>query len=141
MDDGGETVVNKLVGNRFEQELCDKLSEYGFWAHNMAQTSAGQPADVIAVRDGNAYLIDCKVCENNRFRLSRIEENQENAMTLWETTGNTPGMFALKLTDGSIWMFSLCELLARRAAGVACYNEQDIRDGVPFDVWARDGCL
>ena len=134
-------MVNKLVGNRFEQELCDKLREWGFWAHNMAQTSAGQPADIIAVRDGIAYLIDCKVCENNRFRLSRIEENQENAMTLWETMGNSPCWFALKLTDGSIWMLSLCELLARRAAGVASYNEQDIRSGVLFDTWARDGCL
>ena len=48
---------NRKLGNAFEAELCERLSEYGFWAHNMAQNSAGQPADVIAARNKVAYLI------------------------------------------------------------------------------------
>ena len=52
---------NKKLGNSFEAELCEILSQHGFWAHNLAQNAAGQPADVIAVKDGEAFLIDCKV--------------------------------------------------------------------------------
>lgn len=129
-------MVNKITGNRFERELCERLSAKGFWAHNLAQTSAGQPADVIAVQNGVAFLIDCKVCESNRFRLSRIEENQENAMTLWEACGNTPGLFALKLNTGEIWMWAIGMLLARRAIGVASIGVDEIREyGVPLDQW------
>ena len=71
--------VNKTMGNHFEEELCELLAEQGFWAHNLAQNQVGQPADVLAVRDNIAVLIDCKVCSNNRFPLSRIEPNQEAA--------------------------------------------------------------
>lgn len=58
-------MVNKIAGNRFEAELCGILAEHGFWAHNMAQNQAGQPADIIAVKDGWAVLIDCKLCSGN----------------------------------------------------------------------------
>lgn len=75
-------MVNKTLGNHFEGELCELLAENGFWAHNLAQNQAGQPADVIAVKNDVAILIDCKVCSNDRFSLSRIEDNQEMAMTL-----------------------------------------------------------
>ena len=74
---------NKKNGNRFEEEFCKLLAEHGFWAHNMAQNQVGQPADVIAVKNGIPILIDCKECETNRFPLSRIEGNQEGAMTRW----------------------------------------------------------
>lgn len=131
-------MVNKITGNRFETEFCDYLASKGFWAHNLAQTQAGQPADVIAVRLGYAYLIDCKVCENDRFRLSRIEENQENAMTLWEMHGNTSGLFALKLTNGEIWMFTLGELLAKKTAGMSSLNAADIRFyGTRLEEWVH----
>lgn len=130
--------VNKLIGNHFEQEFCDYLAEHGFWAHNMAQTAAGQPADVVAVKDGIGYLIDCKVCENDRFRLSRIEENQETAMTRWELCGNFPGLFALKLTDGSVWMIHLGPLLALRTAGVSSINAEKIRMmGLELERWVK----
>lgn len=56
---------NRKTGTTFESELCEILSQNGFWAHNLAQNSAGQPADVIAVRNKTAYLIDCKVCSRN----------------------------------------------------------------------------
>ena len=95
---------NKTLGNSFEQELCEKLSEYGFWATNLAMTKAGQPADVIAVKNKVAYLIDAKVCSNKGFALSRVEENQELAMSLWEECGNGQGWFAIKIPTGKIYM-------------------------------------
>ena len=96
---------NKKLGNSFEAELCEILSEHGFWCHNLAQNSSGQPADVIAARNGKAYLIDCKVCSTAKgFALSRVEENQELSMGLWENCGNGQGWFAMKLPNGAIIM-------------------------------------
>ena len=91
---------NKKLGNGFEAELCEILSEHGFWCHNLAANSAGQPADVIAVRNGKAYLIDCKVCSQGKFQYSRIEENQHLSMDLWCECGNGVGWFALKFNTG-----------------------------------------
>ena len=91
---------NKKLGNDFESEFCEILAEHGYWCHNLAQNSAGQPADVIAVKNSIAYLIDCKVCSNDRFPFSRIEENQELAMEMWRECGNSCGIFALKYSEG-----------------------------------------
>lgn len=98
-------MTNKKLGNDFEQELCEKLSEYGFWTHNLAMNKSGQPADVIAVRNGKAYLIDAKVVSSNRgFPLSRVEDNQDLAMDLWNDKGNGQGWFAFKLPTNVIYM-------------------------------------
>ena len=100
---------NKTLGNGFEQELCEKLSEYGFWVHLLNANKAGQPADIIAVRNKIAYLIDAKVCSSKGFTLSRVEENQELAMTLWDECGNGQGWFAFKLpTDEIYFMPHIC---------------------------------
>lgn len=98
-------MTNKKIGNSFEQELCEKLSEYGFWCHCMAMNKSGQPADIIAVRNKQAYLIDAKVVSSSRgFTLSRVEENQDLAMDLWSQCGNGQGWFALKLPTNEIYM-------------------------------------
>ena len=94
---------NKKLGNQFETEFCELLAEHGFWVHNLAQNAAGQPADVIAVKEGEAYLIDCKVCSQGKFTFNRIEENQELAMELWNECGNGYGLFALKF-DARVYM-------------------------------------
>lgn len=91
-----------------------------------AQNSAGQPADVIAVRNGQAYLIDCKVCERKVFRLSRIEENQEQSMKLWESLGNNECWFALEL-GREIYMISLATLLEARKEGMKSLTESQVR--------------
>lgn len=95
---------NRKVGNNFEQDLCEILFENGFWTHNLAQNQAGQPADVIAVRNRRAYLIDCKVCSTSKgFSLKRMEDNQDLSMTLWQECGNGEGWFAILLA-GQIYM-------------------------------------
>ena len=101
---------NKKLGNSFEAELCEILAEEGYWVHNLAQNSAGQPADVIAVKNGQAFLIDCKVCSTGKFLYSRIEENQELSMQLWDECGNGDGWFALQF-DSDIHMVSRESLL------------------------------
>ena len=90
---------NKKLGSDFEQELAEKLYEYGFWVHLLNANKAGQPADIIAVKGKVAHLIDAKVCTNGVFPLSRVEENQDMAMTLWKECGNGEGWFAFKVAD------------------------------------------
>ena len=77
--------VNRKVGTGFERDLCLSLSGCGFWAHNLAQNSQGQPFDVIAARNGVSYPIDCKDCSKNIFKMERIEENQFSAMISFST--------------------------------------------------------
>ena len=102
--------TNRKDGLRFESELCQKLAEAGWWAHDMTQNAAGQPADVIAVRANHAVLIDCKICSRDSFDMKRIEPNQESAMTLWEEMGNEYAFYALKLSNGLIYMMDWKEV-------------------------------
>ena len=128
-------MTNKKLGSDFEQELCEKLSEYGFWATNLAMNKAGQPADIIAVRNKIAYLIDAKVCSDRGFALSRIEENQELSMTLWKERGNGQGWFALKIPTGEIYMIPHVWLQAYKR-GQAHITFSEIHDiGKPLERW------
>ena len=126
---------NKTLGNGFEQELCEKLSEYGFWCHNLAMNKSGQPADIIAVRNKIAYLIDAKVCSSRGFALSRVEENQELSMSLWGERGNGQGWFALKLPTDEIYMIPhLCIQGYKRFQSILSFSE--IHDvGKPLERW------
>lgn len=128
--------TNRKIGNSFETEFCELLFQHGFWCHNMAQNAAGQPADVIAVKNKTAYLIDCKVCSNNRFPLSRVEENQHFAMETWKACGNGEGWFALKVEDEIIMIphFSMVALSYEKST----LNLTDIREyGTPLERWLK----
>ena len=128
--------TNRKIGNSFETEFCELLFQYGFWCHNMTQNAAGQPADVIAVKNKTAYLIDCKVCSNNRFPLSRVEENQHFTMETWKACGNGEGWFALKVEDEIIMIphFSMVALSYEKST----LNLTDIREyGTPLERWLK----
>lgn len=129
--------TNRKLGNTFEAEFCEALYAEGFWVHNMAQNQAGQPADVIAARNGRAYLIDCKVCENDRFPFSRMESNQQTSMVLWKQSGNGYGLFALRLSDGEIYMFTH-ELMIALSIGQASIGREMIEHyGTPLGKWVE----
>lgn len=131
-------MTNKKLGNGFEAELCDLLAEHGWWAHNMAQNQVGQPADVIAVKDNIAVLIDCKVCSSNRFPLSRMECNQEGAMTLWEQRGNAYCYFAMKLTTGEIRMVHFDDLLLRQSFMQSTIKEAEFSQFPTLEQWLEE---
>lgn len=125
---------NKTLGNSFETELCEKLSNYGFWVHLLNANKSGQPADIMAVRNGKAHLIDAKVCTNGRFVLSRVEENQELAMSLWNECGNGIGWFAMK-ADDQIYMvcFYVIQVYKDKKHSL---SKQDIQElGIPLEKW------
>ena len=60
---------NKKIGNDFEAELCEMLSLYGFWCHNLAVKSEGQPADVIAARNVREHKLTVSF-DNGRSKLT-----------------------------------------------------------------------
>ena len=126
---------NKTLGNNFEQELCDILAEKGFWTHNLAMNKAGQPADILAVRNKVSYLIDAKVCSDKGFALSRVEENQDLSMTLWNECGNGQGWFAIKLPTGEIYMLPHILVIAYKRVKSALSPADIHALGTPFEKW------
>lgn len=131
-----QKMSNKKLGNSFETDFCQLLYQHGFWVHNFVQSKDGQPADVIAVKNGKAYLIDCKVCSNNYFNLGRMEENQISAMTLWEDVGNGNGLFAIRLAvDNSILMLTKQECLSLLKEQKQIGFKKLIQLGKPLNQW------
>lgn len=106
---------NKSNGTAFEKEFAELLSRHGFWVHRLQDNHNGQPFDVIAARDGFTAVFDCKDCQKDVFYLKRIEENQKAAMNLWGECGNHEGLFAIRFSDGEIWIlsYSIVKLLER----------------------------
>ena len=128
-------MINKKLGNDFEQELCQILSNAGYWAHNFANRKNGQPADIIAVKCTFAYLIDAKECTRGIFDISRVEYNQELSMDLWMECGNNLPYFALKAED-EIYMVSWQTIKDLRAKGKKQLNIEDIKKyGMRLTTW------
>ena len=127
---------NKKLGSDFEGRFAHELSNLGFWVHLLTQNNAGQPADLIASKDGKAALIDCKVCEKGYFRLDRVEDNQIQAMSLWEECKNGPGWFALELPTGQVRMFSLQQLKDLSCLHTIIPREK-ILQGITVEEWVK----
>lgn len=126
---------NKSNGTAFERTFAELLSEEGFWTHCLKGNVNGQPFDVIAAKNGRTYVFDCKDCQTDRFVLSRIEENQRNAMNLWAETGNYQGMFAVKFS-GRIYLIPhrMLEILEKN--GAKSISEIEARRyGRTFEQW------
>ena len=130
-------MTNKTLGNSFEQELCEKLFEHGFWVHLLNMNKSGQPADIIAVKNNKAYLIDAKVCSSKGFALSRVEENQELSMGLWNERGNGQGWFALKVPTNEIYMIPhICIQALKNSQSVLSFSEIHTI-GLPLEKWVK----
>ncbi len=130
-------MTNKKIGNDFEQEFAELLYSMGFWAHNFAQNQDGQPADVIAVKNKKAYLIDCKVCSTRKgFDLTRVEDNQDLSMDLWKECGNGEGWFAVKV-ESQIFMLPHFTVRAYRNQQSAMSPKDIVECGKPLVMWVR----
>lgn len=92
---------NKRLGNSFEKEYAEKLSQNGWWVTFLTpkQNVGSQPADLIAVKNNKVMLIDCKTCSSHLFPISRIEENQRQAFKRFSKCGNTNFILAIKYQD------------------------------------------
>lgn len=126
---------NRKIGNSFEQEFAEMLSQHGYWVHIIAQRSEGQPADIIAVKNGRAYLIDCKVCSGVLgFKLSRLEENQDLSMTLWLDVGNGEAWFAIRTNEG-VYMFTHSYIKNATYLRVRLTPKDIKEDGISLEDW------
>ena len=124
---------NKQAGNNFEREFCEQLASDGFWVHFMLGHK--QPADIIAVRNEKAYLIDAKDCQNDRFAFSRIEDNQDMAMRQWELCGNNQGIFALNTSKG-VYMLRYGVINMLESIGFKSLNMEQIdMFCIPYERW------
>lgn len=124
---------NKSDGNKLENRVCKEFQKRGWWAHNFAANAYGQPMDIIAVKNGHAYLIDCKSCLAKGFVHSRIEENQRFAIEAFVKAGNNDGFFLLATPDDEWYMFSLVVLDT-----VKNMKTEQIKSlGIPFERWCE----
>ncbi len=89
---------NKKLGSNFEKELAEILRKRGYWVTFLSpkQYIGSQPADLIAIKDDQPMLIDCKTCKTHLFPISRIEENQRQAWKRYTKCGNTKFMLVIK---------------------------------------------
>ena len=130
-------VINKKLGNDFEQELCQILADAGYWVHNFASRKNGQPADIIAVKNGKAYLIDAKECTREIFPIKRVEYNQELSMGLWIECGNETPYFALKARN-EIYMVSYVTIKNLIRKGKKQLNLEDMNKyGTRLATWLK----
>ena len=130
-------MINKKLGNDFEQELCEILADAGYWVHNFANRKNGQPADIIAVKSGGAYLIDAKVCSYEIFPFKRIEDNQHLAMDMWLECGNIEPYFALKCRN-DIYMVGYRTIKDLMKKGKKQLNLEDMNKyGTRIATWLR----
>ena len=128
-------MINKKLGNDFEQELCHILADAGYWVHNFEKRKNGQPADIIAVKNGKAYLIDAKVCMYEVFPFRRIEENQHLSMDMWIECGNITPYFALKARN-EIYMVSYVTIKNLIRKGKKQLNLEDMNKyGTRLATW------
>lgn len=100
---------------------------------------AGQPADIIAVRNKIAYLIDAKVCSSKGFALSRVEDNQYLSMAIWEGRGNGQGWFALKVPTEEIYMIPYFTIIAYKRSQSSLSFSEIHELGKPLGKWVM-GC-
>ena len=132
---------NNKVGAAFEKRFCKLLAENGFWVHRVSQNVAGQqPADVIAVKDRCAFLIDCKVCCRDLFTLSRMEPNQRSAMEQWMKCGNTIPFFALEGSDGKVFMLAYPSAVCAEedeVSTLALQPDHYSHGRTPIDIWLK----
>ena len=113
---------NKSEGTKFEQEIANKLYENGWWVHLIQQNKNGQPADIIAVKDDTAVLIDCKDCKGKKFDLTRVEENQLNAMNSFVSRSYGQSLFVIRM-NGEIYFINYWAIKAELLKETKALNE------------------
>ena len=130
-------MINKKLGNDFEHELSEILYDAGYWVHLLNQNKNGQPADIIAVKNRMAFLIDAKVCSYEVFPFRRIEDNQQLAMDMWIDCGNIEPYFALKCRN-EVYMVGYTTIKDLMRNGKKQLNLDDMNKyGTRLATWLR----
>lgn len=122
---------NKELGTEFENEFVELLNQRGFWAHFIVPNkSGGQPFDVIAVKSGVPYAIDCKTSARKRFPVTRLEDNQILAFEKWLRCGNGIPLVAVKFEEK---VYMIPYTLLHREGTITLCDEYLLGDELPTD--------
>ena len=98
---------NKKLGTSFEKRVCDIFSEHGYWVHFLSPDNRGtQPFDIIAVKNGLAWAVECKTLSLSQkyFSISRLEDNQILAFEKWIQCGNKIAIIVVEYGDKIYWI-------------------------------------
>lgn len=96
---------NKQKGNEYERETSKLLFSLGFWVHQIIDSPSGQPCDIIASKNNNTYLIECKYVSGSTFNMNRLEENQLNSINLFQDCGNNKGLVFIHFENNNSNIF------------------------------------
>lgn len=113
---------NKTLGTAFEQKMCELLAQKGYWVHFIVPDARGaQPFDIIAVKNGKPFAIDCKTCVRNNFTYDRLEDNQIMAFEKWLSVGNSEPIIAVEHNDG-IYIIPYIDIKVTRSVKIENYG-------------------
>ncbi len=90
---------NKVIGNDFEKEFALYLQDKGMFVYNLPNKHTGQPFDIIATKNNKFFAFECKHCKGNIFSLSRVEDNQMQALKKLEKVKSNNYFFVFKFND------------------------------------------
>ncbi|WP_250277228.1 Holliday junction resolvase RecU [[Clostridium] colinum] len=90
---------NKVIGNEFEKEFALYLQSKGMFVYNLPNKHTGQPFDIIAVKGYIFFAFECKHCKGDTFSLSRVEDNQMQALRKLEKAKANNYFFVFKFDD------------------------------------------
>ena len=128
---------NKHDGTLFERKFAEILYRRGFWVLHIPDGKNGQPFDILAVRNKDAYAFDCKVCAGQRFLFKRIEDNQRNAFNTWRISGNNPAMIAIHLPEG-IYLVRYADIQQLEKCNVRSLSIPGIKEhGIELGQWLK----
>ena len=121
---------NESEGALWEKEVIEHYRSDGWMAIFIPKSpDGGQPCDIIALKDEEAILIECKVCTTDSLYLGRIEDNQLATMRLAEKTGNSGRIYVKhmskngKITKYIVWWD---QILATIDAGQKSFSISDM---------------
>ena len=117
---------NKKLGTDFENEFCDMLAKKGYWVHFLTPDKRGaQPFDVIAAKNNQPFVFDCKTSSKKTFSISRLEDNQILAFDRWIARGNSVPYIAVKYNE-SVYLIPYLELVFSHGGKINLEDEGEV---------------
>ena len=105
---------NKNIGNKFENELAEKLSKKGYWVTLLTPKAhiGSQPADLIATKNNIFYAFECKTLHGKykRFPIKRLEQNQILAYKKLKEVGSNNYFLVVKWNNEIIYLIPFTEI-------------------------------
>ena len=91
---------NYEIGKITEFNAAKFFSKHDYWVYQFPKTQAGQPADLIVIKNNKATLVEVKHCKSDRFSLNRIEPNQLTTYKFFKSKGNTSHKILIAFKSG-----------------------------------------